>query len=78
MTTITQASSSGRGMIAVAAPVEMPVTRSQFASRVVNFSSQYGRNGSHTYTAANLAGPRIIEDKYGDFTEAFVLVNSLA
>ena len=47
----------------------------QFASKVVNFSSQYGTNGTDAYVARNLAGmPRI--DSYGDFTEAFVLVSN--
>lgn len=45
-----------------------------FASRVVNFSSQYGTAGTSSYTAGNLAGELKIYDKYGDFQEAFVLV----
>ena len=48
---------------------------SQYASRVVNFSSQYGTAGSNSYVAANLAGDRQLEGKYGDFVEAFVLVS---
>ena len=47
---------------------------SQFAVEVVNFSSQYGTQGSNTYTACNLAGGLRIYDGYGDRTEAFVLV----
>ena len=47
---------------------------SQYADSVVNFSSQYGTDGSEAYVAANLAGDRKVLDKYGDFTEAFVLV----
>lgn len=47
---------------------------SQFAKDVVNFSSQYGTQGSRTYTACNLAGELNIYDGYGDRTEAFVLV----
>jgi hypothetical protein len=50
---------------------------SQFASRVVNFSSQYGTNLTDAYVARNLAGDRHIS-RYGDFTEAFVLVRLLA
>ena len=46
----------------------------QFASGVVNFSSQYGTAGTSSYTASNLAGPLRVYDKYGDYTEAFVLV----
>ena len=48
---------------------------SQFAKEVVNFSSQYGTQGTHTYTACNLAGKLNIYDGYGDRTEAFVLVS---
>lgn len=47
---------------------------SQFAKKVINFSSQYGTQGSRTYTACNLAGGLNIYDGYGDRTEAFVLV----
>ena len=46
----------------------------QFAESVVNFSSQYGTAGSSSYTASNLAGSLRVYDRYGDFTEAFVLV----
>ena len=48
---------------------------SQFAMDVVNFSSQYGTQGSRTYTACNLAGGLNVYDDYGDRTEAFVLVS---
>lgn len=54
----------------------MAQVHSQFASEVVNFSSQYGTNGTHTYTACNLAGSLKIYDGYGDRTEAFVLVRA--
>ena len=47
--------------------------KSQFAEEVVNFSSQYGTNGTSSYVARNLAGPPTIP-RYGDFIEAFVLV----
>ena len=46
----------------------------QFAEKVVNFSSQYGTDGSASYVAANLAGDLRVYNKYGDFVEAFVLV----
>ena len=52
----------------------MAADLSQFAAEVVNFSSQYGTEGSRTYTASNLAGGLRIYDSYGDRTEAFVLV----
>ena len=45
----------------------------QFADLVVNYSSEYGKAKS-SYSASNLAGPPRIQ-RYGDFTEAFVLVN---
>ena len=44
----------------------------QYATKVVNYSTEYGRNSS--YTAGNLAGEPKLSGKYGDFTEAFVLV----
>lgn len=47
----------------------------QFASKVVNFSSQYGTAGTSSYTASNLALGLNVYPKYGDFTEAFVLVS---
>ncbi len=47
----------------------------QFAYSVVNFSSQYGTNGSDSYVAKNLAGHQNLQGKYGDYTEAFVLVS---
>ena len=39
---------------AVSKPRDGEVT--QFAEKVVNFSSQYGTEGSNSYVAANLAG----------------------
>ena len=48
----------------------------QYASRVVNFSSQYGTAGTSSYTASNLASGLNVYPKYGDYTEAFVLVSS--
>ncbi|XP_065839547.1 F-box/LRR-repeat protein 4-like [Oscarella lobularis] len=45
----------------------------QVAERVINFSSQYGRDGSNAYVAANLAGQASKFPEYGDFMEAFVL-----
>ena len=47
----------------------------QFASKVVNFSSQYGTAGTSSYTASNLASSPRVFPKYGDYTEAFVLVS---
>ena len=47
----------------------------QYASTVVNFSSQYGTAGTSSYTASNLASDLSVYPKYGDFTEAFVLVS---
>ena len=47
----------------------------QFASKVVNFSSQYGTAGTSSYTASNLASGLNVYPKYGDYTEAFVLVS---
>ena len=46
----------------------------QFVSKVVNFSSQYGTAGTSSYTATNLAEGPSVFPKYGDYTEAFVLV----
>lgn len=46
----------------------------QFANKVVQFSSQYGREQGNAYTASNIAkGALDIYPKYGDFKEAFVL-----
>ena len=53
-------------------------TDGQWATTVVNFSSQYGTHGTGSYTAANIAGPPGIYPKYGDFVEAFVLVGAAA
>lgn len=50
----------------------------QWATTVVNFSSQYGTHDTGSYTAANIAGPPAIYPKYGDFVEAFVLVGAAA
>ena len=47
----------------------------QFASKVVNFSSQYRTAGGSLYTASNLADGLNIFPRYGDFGEAFVLVS---
>lgn len=49
----------------------------QFAVKVVNFSSQYGTAGTSSYTASNLAASLNVYPKYGDYTEAFVLVSCL-
>ena len=47
---------------------------SQFASSVIDFSSQYGRENSHSYTVSNLTyGPSRFP-LYGDNRESCVLV----
>lgn len=46
----------------------------QYAMKVVNYSTEYGRSGSASYTACNLAGEPRLTGRYGDFTDAFVLV----
>ena len=48
----------------------------QFVKKVVSFSSQYGGDGSKSYTAGNLAGESYNFPAYGDFTQAFVLVSA--
>ncbi|XP_064647342.1 F-box/LRR-repeat protein 4-like isoform X2 [Lineus longissimus] len=45
----------------------------QFASEVVDFSSQYAGEIGLSYSAKNLAGASEIYPKYGDFTQACVL-----
>ncbi|KAJ7382781.1 F-box and leucine-rich repeat protein 4 [Desmophyllum pertusum] len=45
----------------------------QVADKVSSFSSQYGGDGSKSYTAGNLAGNSYNFPSYGDFTQAFVL-----
>ena len=67
-----KSSALGRLQQALSSRVSGEVT--QFAEKVVNFSSQYGTDGSASYVAANLAGNLRVYNKYGDFTEAFVLV----
>lgn len=52
----------------------MPKLIKLFAYEVVNFSSQYGGHGTSSYAACNLAGSPEVGDRYGDFTQAFVLV----
>ena len=42
--------------------------------KVTRFSSQYGSEVSHSYTATNLAGEPHKYPSYGDFTEACVMV----
>ena len=46
----------------------------QYAAEVVNYSTEYGRSQSSSYTAGNLAGEPRLSGRYGDFTDAFVLV----
>ncbi|KAL9967950.1 hypothetical protein ACROYT_G026265 [Oculina patagonica] len=47
--------------------------KKQVVKKVVSFSSQYGGEGSKSYTAGNLAGEDYNFPGYGDFTQAFVL-----
>ena len=47
----------------------------QFANSVIDFSTQYGREGGNAYTAINIAkGMLDVYPQYGDRKEAFVLV----
>ena len=53
---------------------EKIIISKQFVDKVVNFSTQYGKYKTEAYTAVNLVGgPRV--KKYGDYVEAFMLVN---
>lgn len=47
----------------------------QVAQEVLDFSSQYSCNTSHSYSASNLAGQAKSYPNYGDFQTSFVLVN---
>lgn len=67
--------SAGVATIRVYTRVINNMSIEQFASKVVNFSSQYGTAGTSSYTASNLAHGLNIFPKYGDFTDAFVLVS---
>lgn len=49
---------------------------SQFASRVLEFSSQYGSDNSISYTACNITGRPSKYPNYGDFPETFAMVSS--
>ncbi|XP_031627657.1 F-box/LRR-repeat protein 4 [Contarinia nasturtii] len=46
---------------------------SQFASRVLEFSSQYGSDNSISYTACNITGRPSKYPNYGDFPETFAM-----
>lgn len=46
----------------------------QFVKNVLDFSSQYGRENSGSYTVANVRGCPTNFPKYGDFLESCVLV----
>ena len=46
----------------------------QWASDVVDFTSQYGSESSISYTVTNITGKSNIYPTYGDFTQACVLV----
>lgn len=54
-----------------------PITISQYASSVIGFSSQYGREGGQAYVAANLSGGISRYPSYGDFTECCVFVSKI-
>lgn len=47
----------------------------QFVKDVRDFSSQYGSNTSISYTAYNITGNPSKFPDYGDFPQAFVMVN---
>lgn len=55
---------------------ETPI--SQFASRVLEFSSQYGSDNSISYTACNITGRPSKYPNYGDFPETFAMVSVLS
>lgn len=46
----------------------------QFVKNVLDFSSQYGREQSGSYTVANVRGCPTNYPKYGDFLESCVFV----
>lgn len=46
----------------------------QFAQRVLEFSSQYGSDSSISYTACNITGRPSKFPNYGDFPETFAMV----
>lgn len=48
----------------------------QFVQNVEDFSSQYGSEISVSYTAFNLRGPPSNFPDYGDYPQAFVMVNN--
>lgn len=52
---------------------ETPI--SQFASRVLEFSSQYGSDNSISYTACNITGRPSKFPNYGDFPETYAMVS---
>lgn len=46
----------------------------QFVQNILDFSSQYGREQSLSYTVSNVRGGPSNYPKYGDFMESCVLV----
>ena len=55
-----------------------PLTPGQIrlqGAQITNFSSQYGSEASISYVAINLAGQLSVFPKYGDYTQACVLVS---
>lgn len=51
------------------------VSISQFAQRVLEFSSQYGSDHSISYTACNITGRPSKYPNYGDFPETYAMVS---
>jgi hypothetical protein len=45
----------------------------QYASEVLDFSSQYGSDNSISYTAHNIVGVPTKFPAYGDFSQTFVM-----
>ena len=48
---------------------------SLFVHDVIDFSSQYGKEFSKSYTVANIRSDPVHFPRYGDFLESCVLVN---
>ena len=45
----------------------------QYASQVLDFSTQYGSDRSFSYTAANCLGAYVKFPSYGDFPQTYVM-----
>jgi hypothetical protein len=48
-------------------------TQKQYASEVLDFSSQYGSDNSISYTAHNIVGVPTKFPEYGDFSQTFAM-----